>query len=48
MVELYNVRGGKEGMFDEMKKGLGWGRVGKWLMGEKRVLVVVRGMIGKL
>lgn len=47
-MELYKVGGGKEGMLDEMNKGLGWKRVGKWLMGEKRVFVVVRGVIGKL
>ena len=48
MVELYKMGGGKEGVFDEMKNGFGWERVGKWLMGENRVLVVVRGVIGNL
>lgn len=48
IVELYKVGGGKEGMLDDMKNGLGWERLGKWLMGEKSVLVVVRGVMGNL
>ena len=35
-------------MFDEMKNGFGWNGLGKWLMGENSVLVVMRGVMRKL
>ena len=35
IVEFYNLRGGKERIFDDMNNGFGWARLPKSFMAEK-------------
>ena len=42
IVEFYNLRGGKERIFDDMNKGFGWNRLPKSFMGENTVFLLLR------
>ena len=39
IVEFYNLRGGKERIFDDMNNGFGWNRLPKSFMGEKALVI---------
>ena len=41
IVEFYNLRGGKERIFDEMNNGFGWNRLPKSFMGENTVFLLL-------
>ena len=42
IVKLYNLRGGKERIFDDMAGGSGWNRLPKSFMGENTVFFCLR------
>ena len=42
IVEFYNLRGGKERIFDDMNNGFGWNRLPKSFMGENTVFLLLR------
>ena len=42
IVEFYNLRGGKERIFDDMNNGFGWNRLPKSFMGENTVFLCLR------
>ena len=41
IVKFYNLRGGKERIFDDMNNGFGWNRLLKYIMGEKTVFLLL-------
>jgi hypothetical protein len=45
IVKFYNLRGGKERIFDEMNNGLGWNRLPKSFMGENTVFLLLTALI---
>lgn len=45
IVEFYNLRGGKERIFDEMNNGFGWGRLPKSFMAENTVFLLLTALI---
>jgi hypothetical protein len=45
IVEFYNLRGGKERIFDDMNNGFGWARLPKSFMTEKSVFLLVTAII---
>ena len=45
IVEFYNLRGGKERIFDDMNNGLGWNRLPKSFMGENTVFLLLTALI---
>ena len=45
IVEFYNLRGGKERIFDEMNNGFGWARLPKSFMAENTVFLLLTAMI---
>lgn len=45
IVEFYNLRGGKERIFDEMNNGFGWNRLPKSFMGENTVFLLLTALI---
>ena len=44
-VEFYNLRGGKERIFDEMNNGFGWGRLPKSFMAQNTVFLLMTALI---
>ena len=44
-VEFYNLRGGKERIFDDMNNGLGWSRLPKSFMAENTVFLLLSALI---
>ena len=40
IVEFYNLRGGKEHIFDDMNNGFGWNRLPKSFMAENTVFLL--------
>ena len=42
IVEFYNLRGGKERIFDDMNNRFGWNRLPKSFMGENTVFLLLR------
>lgn len=44
-VEFYNLRGGKERIFDDMNNGFGWGRLPKSFMTENTVYLLMTALI---
>lgn len=45
IVEFYNMRGGKERIFDEMNNGFGWNRLPKSFMAENTVFFLLTALI---
>lgn len=45
IVEFYNLRGGRERIFDEMNNGFGWGRLPKSFMAENTVFLLLTALI---
>ena len=45
IVEFYNLRGGKERIFDDMNNGFGWNRLPKSFMGENTVFLLLTALI---
>ena len=45
IVEFYNLRGGKERIFDDMNNGFGWNRLPKSYMGENTVFLLLTALI---
>ncbi len=45
VVEFYNLRGGKERIFDDMNNGFGWARLPKSFMGENVVFLLLTALI---
>ena len=45
IVEFYNLRGGKERIFDEMNNGFGWGRLPKSFMAQNTVFLLMTALI---
>ena len=45
IVEFYNLRGGKERIFDDMNNGFGWARLPKSFMAENTVFLLLTAMI---
>lgn len=45
IVEYYNLRGGKERIFDDMNNGFGWARLPKSFMAENTVLLLLTALI---
>ena len=45
VVEFYNLRGGKERVFDEMNNGFGWNRLPKSFMAENTVFLLLTALI---
>ena len=45
IVEFYNLRGGKERIFDDMNNGFGWGRLPKLFMAENTVFLLMTALI---
>lgn len=45
IVEFYNMRGGKERIFDDMAGGFGWGRLPKSSMAENTVFLLLTALI---
>ena len=45
IVEFYNLRGGKERVFDEMNNGFGWNRLPKSFMAENTVFLLLTALI---
>ena len=45
IVEFYNLRGGKERIFDDMNNGLGWARLPKSFMAENTVFLLLTAVI---
>ena len=45
IVEFYNLRGGKERIFDDMNNGFGWDRLPKSFMGENTVFLILTALI---
>lgn len=45
IVEFYNLRGGKERIFDEMNNGFGWDRLPKSFMSENTVFIILTAII---
>ena len=45
IVEFYNLRGGKERIFDEMNNGFGWNRLPKSFMRENTVFLLLTALI---
>lgn len=45
IVEFYNLRGGKERIFDDMNNGFGWNRLPKSFMGENTVFLLLMALI---
>ena len=44
-MELYNLRGGKERIFDDMNNGFGWARPPKSFMAENTVFLLLTAII---
>jgi len=44
-VEFYNLRGGKERIFDDMNNGFGWARLPKSFIAENTVFLLLTAMI---
>jgi hypothetical protein len=44
-VEFYNLRGGKERIFDDMNNGFGWARLPKSFMAENTVFLLLTAVI---
>ena len=44
-VEFYNLRGGKERIFDDMNNGFGWNRLPKSFMAENTVFLLLTALI---
>ena len=45
ILEFYNMRGGKERIFDDMNNGFGWNRLPKSLMAENTVFLLLTALI---
>ena len=45
IVEFYNLRGGKERIFDDMNNGFGWDRLPKFFMAENTVFLLLTALI---
>ena len=45
IVEFYNLRGGKERIFDDMNNGFGWARLPKSFMAENTVFLLLTAII---
>ena len=45
VVEFYNLRGGKERIFDEMNNGFGWAHIPKSFMAENAVFLLITALI---
>ena len=45
IVEFYNLRGGKERIFDDMNNGFGWSMLPKSFMGENTVFLLLTALI---
>ena len=45
IMEFYNMRGGKERIFDDMNNGVGWGRLPKSFMAENTVFLFLTALI---
>ena len=45
IVEFYNLRGGKERIFDDMNNGFGWNRLPKSFMGENTVFLLLTALV---
>ena len=45
IVEFYNLRGGKERVFDDMNNGFGWNRLPKSFMAENTVFLLLTALI---
>lgn len=45
IVEFYNLRGGKERIFDELNNGFGWDRLPKSFMSENTVFLILTAVI---
>ena len=45
IVEFYNLRGGKERIFDDMNNGFGWSRLPKSFMAENTVFLLLTALI---
>ena len=45
VVEFYNLRGGKEHIFDDMNNGFGWARLPKSCMAENTVFLLLPALI---
>lgn len=45
IVEFYNLRGGKERIFDDMNNGFGWNRLPKSFMGQNTVFLIMTALI---
>ena len=45
IVEFYNLRGGKERIFDDMNNGFGWARLPKSFMAENTVFLLLTTLI---
>lgn len=45
IVEFYNMRGGKERIFDDMAGGFGWGRLPKSFMAENTVFLLLTALV---
>ena len=45
IVEFYNLRGGKERIFDDMNNGFGWNRLPKSFMAENTVFLLLTALI---
>ena len=45
IVEFYNLRGGKERIFDEMNNGFGWKRLPKSFLAENAVYLIMTALI---
>ena len=48
IVEFYNLRGGKERIFDDMNNGFGWNRLPKSFMAENTVFLLLTALIYNL
>ena len=44
-MEFYNLRGGKERIFDDMNNGFGWNRLPKSFMAENTVFLLLTALI---
>ena len=45
IVEFYNLRGGKERIFDDMNNGFGWDRLPNFFMAENTVFLLLTALI---
>jgi len=45
IVEFYNLRGGKERIFDDMNNGFGWNRLPKSFMAQNTVFLLMTALI---